>query len=133
MELEVKHLAPYLPYKLRVLKSIDNNNKIQESLLRSIDSECKTINYGFGFYKVQPLLKPLSFFKFKEIGEVREFLGLGKWCDAYDEFFDSWFKYPSGVQELVIQCNYEVLQYFFANHYDVFDLIENNLATKIEK
>lgn len=49
MELEIKHIAPYLPYKLKFLMMGDSNSKepnIDE--LKAIDTGINMLNFDFG-------------------------------------------------------------------------------------
>lgn len=130
MDLEIKYLAPYLPYELKVQGQ--THKYIFE--LGGLDGEIALL-VGTGrvdFFDIKPILQPLS--KFGDIDDLRkvhEFIGLGKWCEAYDQYFDAWFNDACSVDKLVLQCPYDVLQYFFSNHYDVFGLIELGLAIDI--
>ena len=40
----------------------------------------------------------------------------------------AWIDDAANIDALVLKCPYEVAQFFFANHYDVFNLIGNGLA-----
>lgn len=72
MELELKHLAPYLPYGLKVKHT--TFNELGEDLiitddLESLHNECATFSKGMDYYFedsedndciIKPLLEPLS-------------------------------------------------------------------------
>ena len=123
MELEIKHLAPYLPYNLKVSKlhtlSAGGGIGSIEHLLTT-----KSTNY-------KPILRPISKFgDSDDLRKVHEFIGLGKWCEAYDDYFNAWFDDAGNVDKLVLQAPYEVFQFFLANHYDVFGLIPKGLAVE---
>ena len=123
MELEIKHLAPYLPYNLKVSKlhtlSAGKGIGSIEHLLTT-----KSTNY-------KPILRPISAFgDSDDLRKVHEFIGLGKWCEAYDDYFNAWFDDAGNVDKLVLQAPYEVFQFFLANHYDVFGLIPEGLAVE---
>jgi len=97
---------------------------------------CGIFNIGQkGFYKgvgIKPILRPLlEFGDSDDLRKILEFIGLGRWCEAYDTYFDAWFNDACNIDKLVLQAPYEVFQYFLANHYDVFGLISNNLAIDI--
>jgi hypothetical protein len=125
MELEIKHLVAYLPYELK-LKEIDNLWHKDEFIILTLNIIIDILDYPKDF---KPILRNLS--EFNDIDSVNEFLGLGEWCDAYDDYFDAWFNDSQNIQKLVLQAPYEIFQYFLENHYDVFDLIKNDLAIDI--
>lgn len=130
MELELKHLAPYLPYKLKILNGW---------------SDIKTLNYTHlydennGFITmVKPILRPLSDLtkeievngeKFVpaeilfsvEIDEIQNFKDFGEipeyWKDAIavkPRYYDYW-----------------QVEMLFEWHFDVFGLIEKGKAVDI--
>ena len=68
MKLELKHLAPYLPYSLKYLY----NYEILE--LDGLDVNGDAFNCDMGetpFENIKPILRPLSFFKDNIIREIR--------------------------------------------------------------
>jgi len=88
--------------------------------------------HGDARWEVKPLLRPLSQFgDSDDLRKVHEFIGIGKWCDAYDNYFHAWFDDLSNIDKLVLQAPYEIFRYFLANHYDVFGLIKAGLAEPI--
>jgi hypothetical protein len=131
MELEPKHLLPYFPYSLKVkfknfdsiydLLSIGDENGIM------IISENKLDLDTVGIDGIEPILKPLSIFKEEQIEEIKAFLN-HKWCQVYDDYFDALFEHDWLMHTRILMCPYEILQWFFKNHYDVFGLIEKGLA-----
>ena len=133
MELELKHLSPYAPYGIKVFLG-----KTERDLTAiSIDSKFVFINQWSGsrekqmagIENIKPILRPISEFgDSDDLRKVHEFIGLGKWCEAYDQYFDVWFNDLANVDKLVLQAPYEIFTYFLANHYDVFGLIPNGLA-----
>ena len=128
MKLEIKHLAPYLPYRL---KYVDSNNNIVD--LKAIDNDIHFVNFGWGdakeYSEIKPILRPLSEFDNSEyIGLIRDYVLNKNWCDAYDDYFEIWFDDMTNVHKLVLQAPYCIFQYFLENHFDVFGLIEQNLA-----
>ena len=140
MELEVKHLAPYLPYDLKlqyvvrekveqtgIMKSINHNEDETHPTRVSISAMYNEEH----IWMFKPILKPLSQFEYDHIVQVKEHLGLGQWCDHYDQYFDAWFDDAESVQKLVLQAPYIVFLYFLSEHYDVYGLIEKGLAVSI--
>jgi len=103
MKLELKHLAPYLPYGLIINQHREDLHKnYQSEMVALFSDKIKVVSEKFPFseeiqyYEAKPILRPLSDFKIKY--EVR------RW--------DSWEK-------------------LFSEHYDVFGLIEKGLAIDI--
>jgi hypothetical protein len=132
MALELKHLAPYAPYGLKVYFG----GKIRALTAISVDSKFVFFSAWIGsrekimgrIENVQPILKPLSEFEYEHIAQIQVYLGLGKWCDAYDDYFDAWFNDAANVSTLVLQCPYVIMQFFLEAHFDVFGLIPKGLA-----
>jgi len=126
MKLEIKHLAAYLPYELKLKEGKLSSISHRWRTLKYVDSE--NDDYNTSFERVTPLLKPLSQFEYDHIVQIKEHLGLGHWCDHYDQYFDAWFDDDESVQKLVLQCPYEIMQFFLECHFDVFGLIDAGLA-----
>lgn len=123
MKLELKHLSAYLPYKVMVsnLHYLTARNGIG-GIEHILTTKSKP-------YKLR--LRPLSEFEYDHIAQIKEHLGIGQWCDYYDQYFDAWFDDPCSVDKLVLQAPYVIMQYFLENHYDVFNLIPQGLAISI--
>ena len=138
MKLELKHLAPYLPYKLKCLYT--HTNKIGTiSNIYTIgegynDDDLKlSIDYSEGehIWMFKPILRPLSEFEYDHIVQIKEHLRIGQWCDYYDTYFDAWFDDIANIDKLVLQCPYEIMQFFLECHFDIFNLIPQGLAIDI--
>jgi hypothetical protein len=67
MELEIQHLAPYLPYDLYFI----DKDGIRDNM-KSISTEIKLINMGWGkaleLNELRPILRPLSDYTGKRTG-----------------------------------------------------------------
>lgn len=133
MKLELKHLTPYLTYGLQI------KDKDQILNLNTFYNHILPEEYHKKFGKIgleqilyddylKIILKPIS--DFQNILDVKEFIGFA-WCDAYDDYFDAWFNDICNIEKLILQCPYNVFNYFVSQHYDVFNLIKNNLAVSI--
>ena len=124
MELETRHIAPYLQHVLKgyILGKYD--------LVQDYDFADKIVgglNHGNCLLEdFKPILRPLS--DFDDALEVEDFLGIGQWCDAYDEYFNAWFSSLAYTDKLVLQAPQPIFNYFLANHFDVFGLIKQGLA-----
>ena len=104
MKLELRHLAPYLPYELRYANT--KNDKIYT--MKSVSNGINIVDFGWGdameIEEVKPILRPLS--ELDVDGEVNTPEELSKCCWSY-------------TQSLI------------AEHYDVFGLIPKGLAVDI--
>jgi hypothetical protein len=134
MKLEPKHLVPYLPYNLK-FKEINYGGThllcgIIENELWFKDNYGDNYNSIISDESMKPTFHQLSDFQEEHIEEIKEFLDQ-KWCEVYDDFFDALFEHDWLMHTRILMCPYEILQWFFKNHYDVFGLIEENLAIDI--
>ena len=105
MKLGLKHLAPYLPYKLKISKiHYLNTGEGIGSINHMLTT--KSNNY-------KPILRPLS--------------------DYAEDYANFWnysfrdFKWAIINKEVSVLCWYDLL----SKHYDVFGLIEKGLAIDI--
>lgn len=101
MNLELKYLAPYLPYNLKIV-NYNVGNMLKEPLI-SIMIASSILNFTDGSTEYKILLRPLSDIKDGENNTVES---ISKCCYSY-------------VSELISQ------------HFDVFGLIEKGLAVDI--
>ena len=140
MQLELKHLAPYLPYGLKWVKNKDASfpNDVWE--MRQIHVDDKGLIYGDAVDNIdddrypynidysKPILRPLS--------------------DLTDMSKDFWIDFSEEVEEmnttnmiisivegsfyaLNIHKAFEVREVLFKMHFDVFGLIDQGLAIDI--
>jgi hypothetical protein len=155
MKLELKHLAPYLPYELRCLctnetldgKTINNKIFILDSCslsnrwkywTRDQDflSEFGLNAKGFLADEFKPILRPLSDI-FKEIkvnGErYMPFEELYADCDTDTEreFFIILEDDVSRISDIVLFASYTTVEKLISMHFDVFGLIPDGLAVDI--
>lgn len=152
MKLELKHLAPYLPYSLKIqFTQIDDDGiggigelyKIEtgksEKRLFEIDPTIIVGDYELYILEddIKPILRPLSDLT-KEI-EVN-----GEKFVPYDYFYDDsendWFDgnvwmnymFEGNIEKSDFDfIPYYIIQKLFEWHFDVFELIENRLAVDI--
>jgi hypothetical protein len=123
MKLELKHLAPYLPYGLK----IKTNNQIRTlsiGILTTTENSLSNIIYGIGH---KPILRPLSDLT-KEV-EVN-----GEKLVPIDKLAIQLF--DTETQKIILKGEingipYWVMQKLFEWHFDVFGLIEEGLAIDI--
>jgi hypothetical protein len=130
MELELKHLTPYLPHKIKG-QTKDTKTVFEITGFNDRGHITTYGDLGMGTFKTTLLLlHPLNNFCWDDLKKVKEFIGLGRWCEAYDHYFDIWFYRYSNTDKFVLQMPYIVLQYFLSNHFDVFGLIDAGLAVE---
>jgi hypothetical protein len=131
MELTIKKLAAYLPYGLKVWHK-DNEKSYPLVVSNNTLSLLGGLNIDDAVeYKTKPILYPLDYFEYDHIIQVKEHLGLGQWCDHYDQYFDAWFDDAANVDKLVLQAPFEIFEFFLDIKLDVFNLIENDLAIAV--
>lgn len=114
MKMEIKHLAPYLPYNLKV-SSLHTLNA--ETGIGNINHIVRAVNEGKKQYR--PILRPLSD------------LSNNEWYDIFvsDDIDDIWNKWHSDNS---LDCiEYYLVTILIENHFDIFGLIEKGLAIDI--
>lgn len=127
MKLEVKHLAPYAPYGVRVILGTTERDLTAISL----DSPyCfVTAHKGsrekqmVGIENVKPILRPLSDLP-KQNGDDDNYnyLGIVNFAHAFS---------LDGKEVGVLAMPYLFIEELFKEHYDVFGLIKKGLAIDI--
>lgn len=101
MRLELKHLAPYLPYQLEVINNVNRKSEL------TLDNFNYYIDKG-----VKPILRPLS--------DLKDFSrAIWKYGMLENE------------EQPTLKLSYNEISVLFENHFDVFGLIPNNLAIDI--
>ena len=131
MKLELKHLAPYLPYGLKYqLKGNFPIEKWKENIIEEIQE--LTVDY---VHKVltwdtcKPILHPLSDFNEEYKIQIIEedFYGDDGHMDHLVEVIEGKVYAPS----IGLIITYEQMQKLFEWHFDVFNLIPEGLAIDI--
>ena len=124
MNLEIKHIAPYLPYGLRP-------NTAYEFTIVGADLTsvyCSHPNYSMlkilSYKEFKPILRPLSDLTKVDIKEFYQCsdidMGIIDWQEWAEELYHS-LKNDNPFQ-------LSQFEYLYKRHFDVFGLIENNLA-----
>ena len=148
MKLQVKHLAPYLPYKPKILAPtwLDSNKKEIDAVMEvSFDGYINLDNGYFHFIEdVKVFLRPLSDLT-KEIQHNEEsFIPMQVMQERFTKrlrFDSNGFYYhidKSRVRGNSHDTHFpfsqlEAYGYLFKWHFDVFGLIEKGLAIDINK
>ena len=154
-KLELKHIAPYLPYQLMVydddlgITRIIEIDDIGDGECLFLDNKGDSTNTSRGFDDIKPILRSLESISsrgIKELGEevFGEQLKDAKYTMINTSFssvnidIDDFFRIQIQLTDtMVITANdsgdnvpvgLKVFEWFFKNHFDVFGLIEKGLA-----
>jgi len=125
MKLELKHLAPYLPYGLKVL----SYQRVKS--LRSLSSDTLylygNVLKGYTYKECKPILRPLSDLTKDNVAEFYQLDSID--LELID--IDEW------TEELIHMINagdkFQLRQFnlLFSWHFDIFNLIPQGLAIDI--
>jgi hypothetical protein len=125
MELERKHLAPYLPYGL----------KWKMEGFPGFEQQYFNTRVDYSTKKMKPILRPLSDLT-KEIehnGEkfvpAESVVSFYKGCRSGSDFKIVMDQFTKRLKEQIL--SYDQVQKLFEWHFDVFGLIESGLAIDI--
>lgn len=130
MELELKHIAPYLPYGLKC-QTLDRGKTVISELNAAYSDNSYTfmniVESEKGFDDIKPILKSMNNLNNTYINE------LAKYIVSIDE------KYTIELATILIKAYkpnplgmpYIVIQKLLEWHFDVFGLIEKGLAIDI--
>ena len=140
-KLELKHLAPYLPYGLRGF--IETRSARYEveivgwnyTTLHTNPSIHGYTNCSFEDFK--PILHPLSDLvkpclpDERTPAEEMEDDLMMSWCVAYDEAYEIITENEATLKAKAKMLPYEMVEWLFEHHFDVYGLIEQDLAVDI--
>lgn len=130
MKLKTKHLAPYLPYNLKceVLNSGQEKEIGEMIAVYNDGSACfgNIVESEKGFEYIKPILQPLFNDNFDYTIFLMDNFPEEKWADAYNDIMNG-----VGFGVKIEQIPYELHEFLFENHIDVFGLIEKGLAIDI--
>jgi len=148
MELEIKQLAPYLPYGLKVIsatREIYSSSNIWEleGLVRG-NIYLKELTYPADIFNVKPILRPMSdltsVYGDEYINEHSINMLIGR-NNGYGDITISQFAKTlclevevddsSSVKQIEFDMILTISNQLFKGHYDVFGLIEQGLAIDI--
>lgn len=122
MKLELKHLAPYLPYKINYI-----DDKGVKTSMNTIDFGCNLVNMGWGNAlepkEIKPILRPLSDLTKGEYAFI--------WENEITVNEISGFIKSDNHRLEMWKLPYTFWVELFKDHFDVFGLIEKGLAIDI--
>jgi hypothetical protein len=125
MRLELKHLVPYLPYQLLIMV----HNGEANDYIEVLESLRTFTRYPLGHPKSKPILRPMSDLTQEELREA----GFGSHVDYLTHELQN----PANKNRLdsngkpswrVGKAPHEMVEYLFENKFDVFGLIDADLA-----
>lgn len=123
--LELKHLAPYLPYGLRI-----KEDNCEFEMTGSFLDEW--FNWGEPM-KGKPILRPLSDLRSGVLNCI-QYRNTDIEIDTHNLAWtvqDNEVYYPAGDYEIPFDLWYGNYEKLLSEHYDIFRLIEKNLAIDI--
>lgn len=134
MKLELKHIAPYLPYGL-IVKHNDEDTLLTDLHVSGIINPVKYeagITSVIDVDEVKPILRPISSMTLEEIREMQGVVdneGVYIAVSKSDIWFEEHVLDPNaGHMELYITDLYNAYEWLFKHHFDIFDLIDKGLA-----
>jgi hypothetical protein len=122
MKLELKHLAPYLPYGLKYktkTQGMELPNVMELDAETLYDWDIAKRDYDEGYMIIKPILRPLS--------DLTEYNARFLSSDTYLNLCEE----GSGEGLNYFYLKYNETTELFKRHYDVFGLIEKILAIDI--
>ena len=147
MNLEIKHLSPYLPFDLKYASNQNFDIKISKWELKMVEHQIKIINDGKFENDYKPILRPLSDLtkeievngeKFIPVEKLKSEFLFGCFFFAKSNFGWTGFISPIGNHvpiyignEIMDECNYYIYQKLCEWHFDLFGLIDVGLAIDI--
>lgn len=143
MKLELKHLAPYLPYGLKYkgkYGGVSTLRKLEYYRPYNKETDSYSDEIGVDGYLIQyikPILRPLS-----DLNKAKIFDNYGdEKLTAIEEFEGNWdlgaldwvlLEVSKGNQvERLLELSYLVIEKLIEHHFDIFGLIEAGLAIDI--
>ena len=126
MKLELKHLAPYLPYGLQCMAQGEGKQQfelqgISDISYADLHEIGRTVCEQYDFEDIFPILRPLSDFKKDLYSETFKTFNLN-WQNSEDFCLT-----PVSINSV----SYELANILIKIHFDVFGLIEKGLAIDI--
>jgi len=127
-KLELKHMVPYLPYQVKIARfhSDFTSFKRVDGFISIYGNELRDV---LAYSNLKPILIPLTDIHNNEyinLGTLFNDLSIGEFADIYEYILNT----------DVLKLPYELFNWLCSKHFDIFDLISNDLAidkNKIEK
>lgn len=126
MKLELKHLAPYLPYGLKIQGQTHKEIAVLSCCTAtSVNIEGRTFQYGMwaDLFDIKPILRPLSDFENVAAKDL-----MVKFSTSIDVIQEVWRLIE---EKDVDEIKFKAIQMMCENHIDFNNLIEKGLAIDI--
>lgn len=130
MNLELKHLAPYLAYELTYQYKTKSDKEYIDTIVSLSGWPEKEINEQFSISEIKPLLLPLSeLFTWKPGTEISYYshiknkTGIDLDVDFSMDMDDEHRYHSVGLQDVL-----DAINMLFEYHFDIFKLIDAGLA-----
>ena len=120
MKLELKHLAPYLPYELKVTRNLKKIDTLGIFIGLEFGKNVYDVSYVL-CNDLKPILRPLS-----DLNTNNHVKFIKNYYICFDDFEGFMVK---RVNENYTRFN--EFDYLFENHFDIFGLIDKGLAVSI--
>lgn len=133
MKLELKHLAPYLPYGLTFKCTDTYSGEYEISTITEMHLGNEILEVGattfefsdLGTAILKPILRPLSDL-FNEYPLTNDYEG---W---ESEWIEHIWDFTGKIEEAnILACPYNLMQDLLSKHFDVFGLIHTGLAIDV--
>ncbi len=128
-QLEIKHLAPYLPYGLKFeAKQLNKYNKVSTFILNSV----VILDWERGNLEIKPILRPLSDLTEEIERNGKKFVPINCFHRDFSQILKDELKVTNG--NLLIEfLPYGIIVKLLEWHFDVFGLIDKGLAISYEE
>ena len=132
MELELKHLAPYLPYGLKLrrttkYKEQEGTPYQNDTIEMSINLVDVVVKNNSMNWDVKPILRPLS-----EVGgDYAHYITIQTCFESVHPQSLNYVLFINTEDKTYLSDILEATDHLFRNHFDVFGLIEKGLAIDI--
>lgn len=136
MKLQLKHIAPYLPYELKAVKGITRikltavNLELPQIYHTSyLGSRLRVVS---DINSIKPILRPLSdLTKEIEVNGIKMNPITNLKTQGYHLNFDDEFTFEDFIKSDILNNSYGFIDLLIKWHFDVFGLIENGIAVDI--
>ncbi len=115
IKLEIRHLAPYIPYGLEYVNIPHGGIHTVDGIYWDIKDVFNHTDGDVPYVHIEPILRPLSDYKLFE--------------DILDEMTENDISMLEELPDFVLRLPYDVIQKMLEHHIDIFWLIPQGLAT----
>ena len=145
MKIELKHLAPYLPYELQLYGASDiwvmHSLGVEEICIAN-GLHTQTLSFDDCLTDYSPMLRPMSSLTkelYYELSGKSESDSFGFWYGKHNGDNDKreYIYYSGYTSRQYFLCDgygqfsYKMMDFFFKNHFDVFGLVPAGLAMEL--